>query len=1184
MRYIIITLALLSGLSAKSQPWMYELARKKSTQNFSFFEIQDAFNQYWKDRKVEKGKGFKQFKRWEYFMEPRVDSNGYLPYDIINAELLKLLDQSSSENYLSSQWTFIGPDQVPKQIGTNDDGGIGRINCIAFHPTDSNTMWVGAPSGGVWKTTDGGKSWNTTTDALAAIGVSDIAVNPKNPEIIYLATGDGDFGVVKTYSIGIIKSVNGGGSWQATGLVNQISDQVAFSRMLINPDLPDIMIASSSNGLYATADGWVNFSKIMSGNFKDLEFKPSSYSTIYATTVDYAGRARIYKSINGGQLFNESMTGMSISGRVNRIELAVTPANPNVVYALCSDATNNGFYALYKTTNSAVSWTLVYDNSGLNLLGWSPLGSDTGGQGSYDLSLAVSPTNENEIYVGGVNVWRSLNGGFSWSIKGLWYVSGVVGYIHADHHEFIYSPLNNALYSGNDGGIYKTYNKGETWTDLSNGLAILQIYRMAQSELDPGMIVTGNQDNGTIMLRSGEWTEIIGGDGMECFIDYDDLNTIYGTLYYGDIRKSYNGGESFDSIPPASALQGAWITPIAMHPKIPNILYAGYQKVYKTINGGSTWETLSDFQSGSNNLQVVALAPSNDNVIYIATRNNVYKSTNGGNSWNNISTGLPSQYKADIAVSETDPEKLWIVLSGYSDGNKVYRSDNGGQTWINYSEGLPNLPVNTIVYQNSSNQILYIGTDIGVYYRDAAMETWVKFGNGLPNVSVYDLKILYATKKIRAATHGRGVWEAGIYQNVSDIYTDFSVSSPAVCLNGPAVFYNQSFGNFDSLVWNFGNSATPSIARGSGPLTISWSALGQKTVSMTGYIGNLAYPVTKPNLINVISSINFIVSPDMPEFCLGDSISLYASGGYDISWDPSGLLDTATGEKITINPPESVSYEIVATSGTCSATKSLDVIVITNDDICNALLINEGQNGPYNNFCATAQPNEPVPPQGSTGPSGCESQDGWCAGELRIDNSLWFKFVAPSGGLVSINTAGFDDQIAVYEASTCQGILEHNYVLLAANDDFPGRKDYSAAIQEISGLVPGRTYWLQVDGSYGGVYGKFTVTLNYFRLSSDNSLQLVDQGIRFSVYPNPNNGTFTVSYNLKNPGPTTVRVYSITGALVFSDNFYPAAENGTRVFDLKNMSSGLYIIELVNSEGKMKRKFYLDSGITKDGI
>lgn len=1172
-------LVLSSGLMVQSQPWMYELSRRKTTSDFSFFEIQEAFNQYWEGKEIEKGKGYKQFKRWEYFMEPRVNAEGRLPYDIVSAELFRLFSREETSSSLDARWSFIGPDKVTKEIKSSHSGGAGRINCIAFHPYDSNTIWVGAPSGGLWKTSDGGNTWTTTTDALAAIGISDIAVNPLNPSVIYLATGDGDFGVAKTYSIGIIKSTDGGNSWQPTGISHQVEDQEAFRKILINPGFPDIMIATSSDGIYRTADGWNSFSKVRSGHFKDIEYKPSDHNVIYATSYDFAGNAKIYRSTNGGLSFSESIKNMSVSGKVNRIELAVTPANPNVIYALCSDVTNGGFYALYKSSNSGISWTLIYDNRKVNLLGWQPSGLDKGGQGSYDLSIAVSPTNENEIYTGGVNIWRSVNGGLNWKIQGFWYHTVNIPYVHADHHVLLFNPHNQALYSGNDGGIYKTYDKGESWTDLSNGLGILQIYRMAQTEMDPGMIIAGNQDNGTVMLRSGEWYEIIGGDGMECFIDYDDVSIIYGTVYRGQIRKSVNGGAGFDTITPDNSLKGAWITPIVMHPKYPNILYAGYHKVYKTINGGKSWKVLSDFQTGNNNLLAMAIAPSNDKVLYIATRSEVYRTSDDGESWISITSGLPSSSRTAIAVSETNHNKLWITVSGFEAFKKVYQSDDGGQTWYNYSEGLPNLPVNNIVYQKSSNNGLYIATDIGVYYRSGSMEVWEKYGSGLPNVSVYDLEIHYSTDKIRAATHGRGVWEADLFHDASDYYTDFDISSSDVCLNGPVTFFNRSFGNFDSLVWNFGDGADPSTARGEGPFAVVYSSLGSKSVSLTGYRGSTSYHNMKSDILTVDTEIDFLVAPDNLEFCKGNTVNLYASGGYDVTWYPSEILDTATGEKITVSPPESVSFNVVAKNGTCSATKIIDLSIVSNDAVCDAILLHEGLNGPFTNFCATPEENEPVPPPGSTGLFGCEAQDGWCDGEDRIDNSLWFKFIAPSGGLVSIETDGFDSQIAVYEASTCEGILLRNCVMLAANDDFPGKEDYSAVIQEISGLIPGVTYWLQVDGSIGGVTGRFTIKLNYFRMSPDNGPFEADQGIHCRIYPNPNNGSFTLHYRLTDPSETTINIYDIGGSLFYSDIFHPVSEAGQRTFELNDLKSGFYIFELVSNGKALKQKFYVSKDI-----
>ncbi len=1171
MRTFITMLILLGGYCISAQPWMYELSKKKSAGKINFYDIQKAFEEYWKNKEIEKGKGYKPFKRWEYFMEPRVSTSGKLPYSIIREELLKLLNQSVTASVVEANWQFIGPDSVPKDINSDMGGGAGRINCIAFHPVDSNIIWVGAPSGGVWKTTDGGKTWSTTTDALASIGISDIVVNSKNPNILYLATGDGD--AIDTYGIGILKSTDGGQTWQPTALQDNITDYDFFRRLLIHPQNPDTMIAASNNGIYKTTDGWDTYTLTQSGHFKDIEFHPTNPSVIYAASYDYGGDAKIYRSTNTGSSFSESMSGLSISGEVNRIELAVSANGPSVVYALCSDASDDGFYGLYKSSNSGVSWTEVYDNSEKNLLGWSPSGTDNGGQGYYDLALAVSPSDTNEVYVGGVNIWKSENGGTSWDIAGVWYITSVAEYVHADQHTLVFNPHNQALFSGNDGGIYKTYNKGETWTDLSDGLEILQIYKISNSDSNPELLLMGNQDNGTIMLDSGSWNEVIGGDGMECYVDYDNNDILYGTLYYGDIRKSTNRGLSFASIMPDESLDGAWVTPVVMHPNISSILYIGYQSVYRTINGGYSWTELTDFNSESNDLIGLAIAPSNDNIMYASTRTNLYKTTDGGTIWDNITDGLPSISITSFAVAETNPDKIWVTFSGYSSNSKVYYSDDGGDTWTNYSFGLPNLPVNCITYQKNSQDGIYVGTDIGIYYRNASMSQWENFNQGLPNVIVYDLEINYSTDKIRAGTHGRGVWESDLYHDEDAVYTDFITGSSYACVNGTIDFYDNSEGTFDSLVWNFGSGANPAVAKGTGPHEVYYTNTGEKIISLTGYVGTTPYINTKTGILSVVNEIDFEVTPDIVSKCSGAPTILYATGNFDFTWSPSTGLNTSTGYKVLANPSTDITYTVTAQSGSCTTEKNIVVLVMTNDAICDAIELTEGLNGPFSNYCATIEEDEPVPPAGSSNADACQSQDGWCDGEDRIDNSVWFKFDAPASGVVSIETDGFDNQIAVYQSSSCSDILIGNYTLLAANDDYPGKADYSASIEEIDGLVPGNTYWMQLDGSYGGVTGNFTVTLNYSALTHNKELEVQPGSLFVDIFPNPNDGGFTLEYSLNTVSNVSIQVYNMAGNCIFFEKIQPVSLSGKKWIDLASYPAGLYIVELKNQDTTVRKKF-----------
>jgi len=1157
-----------------SQPWMRG-ERLKSTEDPNFYDIQRAFNEYWKNRPIERSKGYNPFKRWLYFMEPRVYPSGRIPNTIIWDEIQKKESEEKAELEASASWSFLGPDDTPRDFNYQGlRGGSGRINCIAFHPFDSNIIYVGAPSGGLWKTTNGGQSWTTSTDQLAAIGISDIAIVRQNPNIIYLATGDGDGR--DTYSIGILKSTNGGLSWNPTVFSEAVNNLNHFRRILIHPDDPDIMIAASAKGIYKTTDGWNTYKLVKSGHFKDLEFKPSDPGIIYAASYDFDGNAKIYKSTNTGDSFNEAMTGLNFDGNVERIELAVTRANTSFVYALCSNADDGGFYGLFKSINNGVSWSLVYSGSNINLLGWDADGSDEGGQGWYDLTLAASPVRANEIFVGGINVWKSQNGGYAWKPISMWYHGYEADYVHADHHTVIFNPYTDVLFSGNDGGIYKSYDRGASWTDISDGLQILQIYRITNSRTDPNINITGNQDNGTILRNASGWYEIYGGDGMECFIDYTNEDIMYVSWQRGNLLKSADGGSSFSTITPGVDEDGAWITPFIMHPVIPGILYAGYKDVYKSIDQGESWTRISDHLTGGINLNALAVADANDNYIYASAQNKIWKTVNGGETWIDISDGIPDNYITYISVAETDPDKLWITLSGYSSGNKIYYSSNGGQSWENFSDGLPNVPANCIVYQKNTNKALYVGTDIGVYYRDATMSEWADYSDNLPNVIVNDLAIHYATGKLRAGTYGRGLWETILHPGSSATYADFIAGNIEICINGEARFTYYGSVGADSLSWNFGEDASPSRAKTIGPHNVSYSSLGSKTVTLKVYKGGVEYTEVKTDIIKVLNYIDFGAYPSITSVCQGGQAYLFASGNHNFEWAPADGLDRTTGNYVIASPIENKTYAVTATSGSCITEQSVQVLVATNDNICDAFTLNEGSNGYFTNVCATKEDNEPVPPEGSTGLYGCEAQDGWCGGETVIHNSVWFKFVAPDYDVVSIETNGFDNQIAVYEAGTCNDLLTGNYTLIAANDDYPGKTDYSARIQEMTNLVPGNTYWLQVDGSYGGVSGIFSVDIVNYRLSSLDKDISGYQNAYINIYPNPNDGMFTVDYLLQDLSKVTIRIYNMQGNMLFEEHIKPSQLKSETIIRPDNISKGIYILEFINNNNYFYRRFIVE--------
>jgi len=744
MRIIVFLIVFFTSSIIYAQSWV----EKWEEPDANFYEIQKSFNDYWQDKEIERSKGWKQFKRWEYFMEPRVYPIGKLPApDFVAREIKKYYRQQNFNRTINSNanWQAKGP---ANWLTTSYNPGLGRVNCVTVSPTDSNIVCIGSPSGGFWKSVDGGQHWFTTTDSLTVLGITAIAIHPSNPNIIYIGTGDGDAG--DTYSIGVLVSIDGGYSWKNTGLNWQISQTRRISKILIHPINHDILLSATNNGVYKTIDAGMNWTLSQSGDFKDIEFKPGDPSTIYV-----CGR-NFYKSTDTGDTFNQITSGIPSYSAVNRLAIAVTPANPDYVYMLAGSSLNSGFYGLYRSINSGSSFSLRSNSP--NILTHSSTGSGTGGQSWYDLAIAASPWNADEIYTGGINIWKSHDGGVNWTINAYWYYPDQsIPYVHADIHSLDF--YGSTLYSGCDGGIFKTPDGGASWHDLSAGLQITQFYRIGGYPGDSELVIGGTQDNGTNKYDSGIWTHVLGADGMEAAIDYTNPLKMYACIQNGGLRRSDNGGLTFANIVNNITETGAWVTPYVLHPTDPNTIYAGFQNVWESKNQGNFWKSISTF-TGS--IRSLAISQADPNYIYAANYTSIYRTSDGGNSWLNISASLPVSMASltYIAVSDSDPEKVWVTFSGFAEGNKVYASTDGGNNWINISGTLPNIPVNCIVHKSNSNDGLYIGTDNGVFYNDGFANDWQPFNTGLPNVIVQELEIHESSKTIKAATYGRGLWES----------------------------------------------------------------------------------------------------------------------------------------------------------------------------------------------------------------------------------------------------------------------------------------------------------------------------------------------------------------------------------------------------------------------------------------
>ncbi len=846
---IISVLMCMFSYTGISQHWMQDLYLRGEQTELTFQDLKEAFHNWAEDRDLSKLKGWRSFKRWEWFYEQRAYPDGIIEDQMIHYKELKKFQENHPVHLKNNgSWTSLNPASLPPSPDPMSIHGMGRINCIAFHPTDTFTYYIGASQGGVWKTTDGGNSWVPLTDNLPVMAVSDIAINPLNPDVIYLSTGDIDYIGYNTiasgrpiqFGMGLLKSTDGGVSWDTTGL-NYLPQQgqiTLLRRVFINPNDTAQLVAAGVNGIFYSDDSGVTWNQTQTGVFIDFKQNPQNPNSIYAMGFYLPGMsgsgARMFKTEDFGQTWNELTTSIPITGSVLRTEIAIAPSDTNRLYAL-SCSYSGGFHSFHRSDDAGQTWTKVASrqtaDQAPNMLGWADgdyfgfafpgVPPDTTGQGTYDLTLIVNQEDKDIVYTGGVNFWGSTNAGAggdtsTWNVASMW-----LGYFgpstHADQHCMAYHPFTGELFIGGDGGLYKTdtliigdldavlscinlvtfeiipgcYDLPTQWEFLSHGVHNTEYYRLGLSRANPDMVIGGTQDNGTYLYKDGNWINAFGGDGMEAMLHHTNQNIMYATNYNGALNKSVDGGQNFTSGLEApitsSGETGDWVTPFVMDPWNPEILYTGFNNVWKSSDGGANWNQISTWGT-SQNVRALAVGPAHPYYIYASRANALFRTNNGGQDWDNVSNGLnmAQALLSYITVSYHNPEVAWVSFSGFVDGKKVFKTIDAGATWQNISHNIPNVPVSTIVHQAGANvhgdtlNGLYAGTDIGVFYTNDSLlqtaEPWILFNGGLPGVIINELEIQYEAQKIVAATYGRGFWESPLYEET--FLTDLSISKP----------------------------------------------------------------------------------------------------------------------------------------------------------------------------------------------------------------------------------------------------------------------------------------------------------------------------------------------------------------------------------------------------------------------
>ena len=801
--FILMCLVLSAGAGLKAQMLMPPATA--TGDNYSF---RDALRDY--DRWVSnpanlETKGWKAYGRFMEFNRSRLNPDGnpaeasVFLREAVNVQAAKAADARMKSGH---GWSPVGPEQRPPSVETYTSHGMGRINCIAFHPTNPLIYWIGVAQGGVWKTVDGGNSYQPLTDDLPILRISDIAVNPNNPDNIFISVCDYAYiGVALNtdsrkrhthYGLGVYRTDDGGLNWRPTGLTfkEEELDASLIRRVLFHPTQPGVLLAAGVSGIFKSSDDGNTWRKVNTDVIWDFEQDFTYGTTVYATTGTIrsfgGGSATFMKSTDFGETWVKKNTNWPTDLSIGRTEIGLTPQNPDWIYVVAANP-GGSFYGFYRSTDGGETWTArnTFEANGYNILDNS--------QGWYDLAILVDPKNTNRVYVGALNMNATSDGGLTWTAVSNWVFSADNFTLHADQHQFKYNPVDKHYYACHDGGVTRTDTIipgtradgkwSTTWEERSNGMIITSFYRIGLCEMFPGYVVGGAQDNSSFYNRNGNWINFIGGDGMDCMINPDNPDIVYGSSQYGSLVRSDNGGGSFKGIRPnAGSERGEWTTPMIQDKNNPNIIFTGFGNVYKSVNKGDSYTKISSFPNvaGYNcpaEITALAMYPENNKTLYAAsrirydypTKTKLWATQNGGARWTNIIDGIPdSLYITSLAVNGSDSLDLWVAYGGLIPGQHVYRTKDGGATWTNMTLDLPNLPVNTVVHQEGyGNDVVYVGTDAGVYYYTEESGKWTLYSDLLPNVIISELEIHYPTRKLYAATFGRGIWMTDLVQGTS---------------------------------------------------------------------------------------------------------------------------------------------------------------------------------------------------------------------------------------------------------------------------------------------------------------------------------------------------------------------------------------------------------------------------------
>lgn len=695
-----------------------------------------------------------------YFTEQRAWPRG-IPvdwHDRALGHLRQMEEYGMRKSATGWRWLSLGPENI-----------AGRLRAMALDPEDPATIYAGSAGGGVWKSTNSGRDWRALDDLLPNLRIGALAVDPFDRTHILAGCGEGYVAWQggAAFGRGLYASTDAGESWSVLPAASGSAFDYVFD-LDFDPHARDDVLACTGTGVYRSGDGGASWERVLTRPVipfsATVEFSTTDPGLVYSA-IEGAG---IFRSSDGGRTWTGPLgTGITVA-RYSRIVLAVAPANGAIIYAAFTGADEH-CAGIFRSDDGGSNWRAVS-------IPRSDLTGDTymGGQGRFNSALAVHPSNPDILWAGGIDLYRSTDGGATWRQMSNWYRFQRYPYVHADNHVLCFNPANpDEILSASDGGLFRSTDAGATFAEMSAGMVTVQ-FHSGTPHPRTDLVIGGTIDNGTLTAFDGmRWSEVAGGDGGYTAIDPDDPRYVYAELYYLHFLRSTDFGRSFQlamiGIPRASGFGTsdpvAFIAPFELSPRDPRVLYAGTNRLFRSGNRAESWDAVSPNLAGDGYLTAIGLASSDPRMLYVgASKGRAQRSSDGGASWSRIDTGLPARWITDIAVHATDACRAIYTLSGFGTGH-AWMTTDGGMQWRDISgsgdAALPDVPANTVLWHPRRDSVLYIGTDVGLFVSTDLGVTWQVDHNGMGNVIIADLK-LRRDGFLFAATHGRGMYRSSV--------------------------------------------------------------------------------------------------------------------------------------------------------------------------------------------------------------------------------------------------------------------------------------------------------------------------------------------------------------------------------------------------------------------------------------